>query len=279
METAEEIKIVQSLTGLPEDRIELHNDGFLSRGYVIDNGRLVFKFGKRPDVSYADEIRSLEYLAGQDLGVNMQRVAFLPPDGSWLGLHGVPGISLAETALDDAGREHIGRQLGQFLRKLHSLAPPDAKVVSLENLISAWQNRYAAARKTLEDHFSSGELARIDRLMMREMPNTLRRLGDKRVLSHADLGDGNILIDEHGRLGVIDVSGCAYMDEASDFMDVSDDALCSVMLHAYGADDVLRAKVEMQRRIRPIFVLDVYANRGEEAVRDFVQQIRQRLSF
>ncbi len=266
------------MTGVDEGRIHFSDDGFMSRGYVIDEGRLVFKFKKRPDTTYVYEARNLDYLNRQNLGIHLQRVAFKAADDSYLGIYGVPGISLEQYTLDGASRTAIGRQLGEFLRKLHSLRPETELVYPLDSLIKAWQARYIKAKKTLAEYFDAGELARIDRLMMREMPDTLLELGDKMVFSHADLGDGNIFIDSDGKIGVIDFNDSGYIDEASDFMDISDDALCSVMLDAYGADENLRKKVEMQRRIRPVFVLDVYAERDEASVQKLIRQIRNYLN-
>lgn len=272
-----EIEIIKDLTGVEENRICFRDDGFMSRGYVIDGGRLVFKFKKRPDTTYVHEARNLGYLNRQDLGIHLQSVAFQPEDDGYLGVYGVPGISLEQYTVNDTSRIAIGRQLGGFLRKLHSLEPETELVYPLDGLIGVWQARYAKAKKTLARYFSTEELASIDALMMREMPDTLRELGEKMVFSHADLGDGNIFIDRDGSVGVIDFSGSGYIDEASDFMDISDDRLCSVMLDTYGADGNLRQKVEMQRRIRPIFVLDVYSDRGGEAVQRLIRQIRERL--
>ena len=272
-----EIEIVKNLTGVEESRIRFHDDGFMSRGYVVDGGRLVFKFKKHPDTTYVYEVQNLNYLNQQNLGVHLQRAAFTTEDDSYLGIYGVPGISLEQYPLDDASRIAIGRQLGEFLRKLHSLEPETETVYPLDSLIEAWQARYRKAEKTLVKYFDAEELARIDKLMMQEMPDTLQKLGEKRVFSHADLGDGNIFIDSDGKVGVIDFNESGYIDEASDFMDITDDNLCAVMLDAYGADENLRRKVDMQRRIRPVFVLDVYAERDEGTVWKIIRQIRKRL--
>lgn len=269
-----EVEIIKKLTGVEENRISFRDDGFMSRGYVIDGGRLVFKFKKRPDTTYVHEAKNLDYLNKQSLGVNLQSVAFKAEDNSYLGIYGVPGVSLEQYALTDASRITIGRQLGKFLRKLHSLKPETGIVYPLDELIEVWQDRYAKARKTLEKYLNASELADIDELMTREMPNTLRELGEKRVFSHADLGDANIFIDSDGSVGVIDFNESGYIDEASDFMDITDNELCAVMLDTYGADENLRKKVEMQRRIRPIFVLDVYSERDEETVQKLIRQIR-----
>lgn len=41
-----ELQIIEQLTGASSDQNKLADDGFWSRGYVIDNGRIVFKFKK-----------------------------------------------------------------------------------------------------------------------------------------------------------------------------------------------------------------------------------------
>ncbi len=273
-----EIETIKKLTGVDDDQIRFSDDGFLSRGYVIDGGRLVFKFKKHPDVTYTHEIRNLDYLNQQNMGINLQSVAYKTDDDNYLGIYGVPGISLEQCEINDTLRVSVGRQLGEFLRKLHKLEPKTEIVYPLDDLIKAWQARYAKAKKSLVKYFNSSELTRIDTLMMQEMPNTLWNLGESRVFSHADLGDGNVFVDSDGKVGVIDFNESGYIDEASDFMDITDDRLCSVMLNTYGADENLRKKVEMQRRIRPIFVLDVYADRDENTVQQFVRQIRARLN-
>lgn len=272
-----EIEIIKKLIGVDDDQIRFSDDGFLSRGYVIDGGRLVFKFKKHPDVTYTHEIRNLDYLNQQNLGINLQSVAYKTDDDNYLGIYGVSGVSLEQCEINDTLRSSVGRQLGEFLRKLHKLEPKTEIVYPLEDLIKAWQARYAKAKKTLVKYFNTSELTRIDTLMMQKMPNTLWNLGENRVFSHADLGDGNVFVDNDGKVGVIDFNESGYIDEASDFMDITDDRLCSVMLNTYGADENLRKKVEMQRRIRPIFVLDVYADRDENTVQQFIRQIRARL--
>lgn len=66
------------------------------------------------------------------------------------------------------------------------------------------------------------------------------------VYSHGDLGDGNIFVDDGGKVGIIDFSEMCYFDEAGDFMDVSNEELRAAMLDAYGADDALRKKVRLR---------------------------------
>lgn len=273
-----ELETIKNLTGVEESHICFRDDGFMSRGYIIDGGRLVFKFKKRPDTTYVYEMQNLHYLNQQNLGVHLQRVAFTADDDSYLGLYGVPGLSLEQYTMDDVSYRTIGQQLGEFLRKLHALKPKMTTVYPLSELIRAWQARYAKAKKTLIKYLDAEEMVYIDRLMTREMPDILQKRGENRVFSHADLGDGNVLIDNQGTVGIIDFNESGYIDEAADFMDITDDNLCSVMLDSYGADENLRKKVAIQRRIRPIFVLDVYADRGEDTIQPIVRQIKNHLN-
>lgn len=109
-------------------------------------------------------------------------------------------------------------------------------------------------------------------------PTKLKELGEKIVYSHGDLGDGNIFVDDEGKVGIIDFSEMCYFDEAGDFMDVSNDDLRTAMLDAYGADNVLRGKVRLRVLVRPLIVFGDYAKRGDAAyVKELVDKINELL--
>lgn len=276
---SDELELVEKLTGARKDEIKFSDDGFLSRGYVVDDGKIVFKFRKSPEVSYQNEIEVLDFVNSLDLDINLQKVGWKPEDDAYLGLYGVQGKALEEMDLDDAVQKLIGKQLGRFLKKLHAAEKKDAEACTLEAEIEAWQKRYQRdAKEALAKYFSTEELARIDNLMMVELPAELRRLGEKLMFSHGDLGDGNIFIDDSGEVGVIDFNGSCYLDEAADFMDVQEERICEAMLEEYGADETLRRKVAIRRAIRPIFVIGTYAkaNRKTE-LEGFARQIRTTL--
>ena len=62
MKTIEEqLNVIQSLIGA-NHKIKVKEDGFISRGFVIDNGKLVFKFPRKSDVGYETEIDNLNYI-------------------------------------------------------------------------------------------------------------------------------------------------------------------------------------------------------------------------
>ena len=112
--------------------------------------------------------------------------------------------------------------------------------------------------------------------MTEEMPSQLKMLGENLVLSHGDLGGGNLLVDDQGKVGIIDFSEMLCLDEAADFMDTRDDDICQAMLDAYGAGGNLRRKVFIRRLIRPIFVIGTYAFDERKKETDLLaEQIRK----
>lgn len=274
----DEINIVRRLTGAEKKRIQFSDNGFLSRGYVVDDGRVVFKFKKDSDVSYKNEIKVLEYIRTLDLGVNLQRVGWKSEDDSYLGLHGVPGQSLEGLNMTPAQKQEAGRQLGLFLKKLHAAKPRGGIVYRLEDEIRAWEERFISGRTILETCFETEEMNNINRFIMHEAPKELRMLGERLVFSHGDLGEGNIYIDDSGNVGIIDFNESGFLDEAADFMDIDDDCLCEEMLTYYGADETLRKKVRLRRSLRSMFVIGTYAERGETAIQKYIQKIRAWLS-
>lgn len=132
----------------------------------------------------------------------------------------------------------------------------------------------------LNEYFSDLEIARLDKIFLQIAPEKLNQLGEKLVFSHGDLGDGNILIDKVGKVGIIDFSEMYYLDEAADFMDVSSDDLRKLMLNYYDADDTLRKKVRIRVLLRPLFVLGDYAKRrGTAHVQKLIERVRSLLDM
>ena len=116
-----ELQTIEQLTGVLPTQIKLADDCFWSRGYVIDNGRIVFKFRKSPEVKYEPEIKALEFVNSLNLGINTQKVGWVSPDDSYLGIYGVVGRSL--DTLPNPDYQSIGSQLASVLHKLHQAHP------------------------------------------------------------------------------------------------------------------------------------------------------------
>lgn len=269
-----ELQIIEQLTGVLPDQIKLADDGFWSRGYVIDNGRIVFKFKKSPEVSYAPEVKALEFVNSLDLDINTQKIGWVSPDDSYLGIYGVVGRSL--DTLPNPDYQSIGSQLASVLHKLHQAHPEDAEVFTLDKELAAWQERYQKSHERLVDYFSEEEITQFDKFVYENIPTKLKKLGEKIVYSHGDLSDGNIFVDGKGKVGVIDFSEMCYLDEAGDFMDVSNEELRTAMLDAYGADDALREKVRLRVLVRPFIVFGDYVRRGDtKQIEQLVAKMKQ----
>ena len=274
----EELQIISNLTGVNKDSIKFSDDGFLSRGYVIDNGRIVFKFKKQPDVSYKNEIKMLNFLNSLGLNINLQKVGWVSEDDSYLGIYGVIGKSLESVNLTDDKRKIYGEQIGSFLKKLHSIDYNETEKISVKEEVSAWQNRYEKSKDIISRYFTNEEIKRMDNFIYSFAPEKLASLGEKMVLSHGDLGLGNIFVGDNDKIGIIDFSESIYLDEAADFMDIEDDKLCAEILNSYEADDALREKVLIRRAIRPMFVIGTYRDRPENELQRFINRIRKWLN-
>jgi len=274
----EESQIVSNLTGVEKENIKYSDDGFLSRGYVIDNGRIVFKFKKQPEVSYKNEIKMLNFINSLNLEVNLQKVGWTSENDNYLGVYGVIGNSLESIVLSDDKRESYGKQIGSFLKRLHSADFKEAEKISVKDEIDAWQRRFEKSKDILSRYFNSEEIAKMHHFVYSVVPEKLSSLGEKMVFSHGDLGMGNVFVDNNDEIGIIDFSESIYLDEAADFMDIEDDKLCAEILNSYEADDVLREKVLIRRAIRPMFVIGTYRDRPENELQRFINRIRKWLN-
>ena len=56
-----EIELICKLAKVRQDEIKLNDKGVLSRGYVINNGEIVFKFPKQDTTRYDNEVMVLKF--------------------------------------------------------------------------------------------------------------------------------------------------------------------------------------------------------------------------
>lgn len=274
----EQLEIVYSLIG-NSHKIDIKEDGFMSRGFVVDKGNLIFKFPRNKDVNYKTEIDNLNFINSLDLGVNLQKVVYVSKDNSYLGIKGVLGKSLEEIKLDKNQKCEVGKQLGEFLKKLHNTKINTEVIYTLKSEIEAWQNRVVFVNDFITKTFSEKEQKAIHKLMFEYMPRRLKELGENLVFSHGDLGDGNIFVDNAGKVGIIDFSESGLLDEAADFMDISSNQIREEMLNIYGVNNVLREKVEIRVDIRPLIVLKPYLTRtNKQIIDELVAKIRKTLN-
>ena len=272
--------VIRALVG--DCDIKIEEDGFLSRGYVIDGGRVVFKFPRNTGVHYDSEIANLNFVNSLDLRVHLQRPAYISPDGTYLGVFGVPGRSLEKLTLTAEQKSAVGAQLGTALNRLHAAKNENRGRLTLPDEIAAWTERMKSEEvcSFLAEAFTKDEQDAIRECFFRAMPQKLLALGDVPVFSHGDLGDGNIFVDADNKVGIIDFNESCYLEEAADFMDIGDAEICKEMLKYYGANAVLREKVAIRRKIRPLVVLRPYLLRGNRnEIRRLTAEIRRNLDL
>jgi hypothetical protein len=119
-----EILKVVELTGAAEERIELHDDGYWSRAYVVNSGEFVVKFPKYDTVSYENEAKFLRLLSSASFPVNTQKLKWLAEDNRCIAIFGVKGTPISKLKnLSVKKKQSIGEQIGGFLKELHTLKP------------------------------------------------------------------------------------------------------------------------------------------------------------
>lgn len=240
-----EIVKVMELTGASENQIALHDDGYWSRAYVVNGGEFVVKFPKYDDVSYESEAKFLNLISPLSLPVNTQKVKWLAEDKRSIAILGVKGTPLSKIEnLTAPQKQNIGKQIGAFLKQLHSLNT-DFGGQSLDEELLEYKKLYGECADFYAKHFSKEEQQTLGYLMHTYLPTARKDLNEKHVFCHADIWEPNLLLDDDGKVGIIDCANAGYFDEAADFM-VEDETLRGFILDEYGADEVLRKKVELK---------------------------------
>lgn len=268
-----EFKTVMELTGADRAQIKFCDQGYKSRAYIIGEGEIVFKFRRYQNVNYDQEVKNLAYLRTLHLELGLPQVGWRSESGEYLGLYGVQGNKLCGAKFEPG---LVGASLGKAVAVLHSAKPANFKKTALPAEVAAWQKRYHNARTLMQNYFEQSEIERLDEIMDQDLPHDLATLGEKLVLSHGDLSEGNIILSEQGEVGVIDWGDMAYLDEAADFMDIEDNRICDYMLDYYQADEVLRQKVQLRRQVRPIFVFGDCVRKDERNAKRLMRQVRER---
>ena len=240
-----EIDTVIKLTGASKPQIKLHNDGYNSRAYVIDDGKYVVKFPKFNCVNYKTEAQFLNFINTQNTSINMQKVKHLSSDNRIIAFYGIKGTPLSMLKnLSLEQQNNIGKQLAIFIRQLHSLELT-LPVKKLSHEIDNYKKTYLECADFFSKHLTIKEKSILDILVNEYIPKKRLGLGEKLVLCHGDIWDTNILIDASGKVGLIDCANATIADEATDFC-LYNKTLRNLLLDHYRANDALRQKVEFK---------------------------------
>ena len=257
----EELEIVKLLTGVnDESRVEKNGIGWTSRVYIIDGGKIVFKFPRNAKFreECRHEVAALKLLQDQKFCLSVPVLNWTAEDNSYFGFYGVIGKPLREVINGISGKQKvdIGTQIGEFLRQLHGIKNyGDMKAQTLEEQALEYQNWYKKGRDLLMEFFSETELFRIDVFFSHEVPKCMTGTNGL-VFCHGDLDYNNTLIDSKNQVGIIDFGDAGLYDRSQDFRGIDDEILRDSMLKAYGGGEVI-SKMAAETTSKMIDVLNL----------------------
>jgi predicted Ser/Thr protein kinase len=126
IENENDLDIVKRLSGITgRRRISVSEVGWTSRTYIIDNGKIIFKFprNKKFRRECRKEVAVLRLLKKHTFSVSTPILNWTTDDNAYFGFYGVEGKPLGDVihTLTDEQKIDIGTQLGGFLKQLHRM--------------------------------------------------------------------------------------------------------------------------------------------------------------
>jgi len=283
----DELEIVKRLTGIDdESRIEVNEIGWTSRAYIIDGGKIVFKFPRNAKFreECKNEVTALDLIKEQKFNLQVPILNCAAEDGSYFGFYGVEGVPLRGVicGLTEQQKIDIGTQLGEFLRQLHGIKNyGDIKTQTLEEQTLEYQNWYRKDRGLLTEFFTETELIKIDDFFTHEVPECMSGTGEL-VFCHGDLDYNNTLIDGENRVGIIDFGDAGLYDKSQDFRGMEDEILLAAMLKAYGGEEVIsktaaEATGKMIDVLNLIYCIENNYVDGVDNIQNCLEQVKSKM--
>jgi len=283
----DEIEIVKRLTNIYEDyRIRVNEIGWTCRAYIVDEGRIVFKFPRnaRFREESRHEVDVLNLIKEQKFCLKVPVLNWTTEDNSYFGFYGVIGKPLREIigGLSDEQKIDIGMQLGNFLQQLHGIRVYDQKKKqTLEEQVMDYQNRYRKGKDSLLTYFCESEIMRIDFFFTHEVPSSMVGT-DELVFCHGDLDYNNTLIDSKNQVGVIDFGDAGLYDRSQDFRGMDDEILQESMIKAYGDSEVIsKAAAETTSKmidiLNLIYCIENNFVDGVDNIEDCLKQVKLKI--
>lgn len=276
-----EIEIVKRLTGVEDDsRIFVNEVGWTSRIYIIDNGKIVFKFprNKKFREECRQEVAVLALLKKHKFDVGTPVLNWTTEDNAYFGFYGVEGKPLKDVIhnLNEEQKIDLGTQLGEFLKQLHGITDyGEIKAQTPSEQVEEYLKMYREDRDLLRAFFNESELAAIDDFFAHEVPKCMTGSGEL-VFCHGDLDYNNTLVNDTNQVGVIDFGDARLYDKSQDFRGMDDETLREAMIKAYGGGEIIsRAAAEATSKMIDILNLIYCANNRDLKERDeYIERIR-----
>ncbi len=262
-----EKKIVSSLTSVRPEEIVYNDLGWTSRIYIINQGEIVFKFPRTQKViqEYIKEIQIYYLLNNINMGVGIPQVKWQGPELRYFGYAGISGVTidmcLHELTIDT--KVKIGKNLGLFLKKLHTLDLKDANTYNLKDEITEFQEQFRRGENEIQTAFTKKKFSKIKNFVFQEFPDKVLNLGLSKALCHGDLGFWNIIYSSSGNIGIIDFGDVSYCDFSRDFIGLSDPTILESALSIYGEESKLREKIILRMKSLPILELPFFLDKKD----------------
>lgn len=257
-----ETNIVRKLTGCNDSDVQLNDTGWTSRVYIIDSGKIVFKFPRTEAVKkeYIQEIKIYRLLEQMRTELQVPKLRWDHTDNDYFGYEGIIGKQLTPSinGLSLDTKRQLGKDIGQFLKQLHELDIDEPHVMTIEDEICQAQEKYARCVQVIQKSFTTEEVQKIDEFICQRMPSIMRELGEETRLCHGDLGYWNLILKKDASLGVIDFGDIGYYDHSKDFCGLKDETMLEAALESYGDDETLRQKIDIRQKFLPFFDLQYF---------------------
>jgi aminoglycoside phosphotransferase (APT) family kinase protein len=281
--TENELKIVKQLTGADAGQIEVCETGWTSRVYIIDSGKIVFKFPRNEKFrkECQQEVAGLKLLKCRRFNVRIPVLNWTTDDNKYFGYYGVEGKPLRELICDMSEQQKtgIGTQIGIFIKQLHGIKDHgDIRAQTLDEQAKEYRAWFLKGRSLLSGFFSEPELTAIDDFFENEVPKSMTGSGEL-VFCHGDLDYNNTLIDNKNKVGVIDFGDARLYDRSQDFRGMDDEVLREAMIEAYGDGEVI-SKVTAETTSKMIDVLNMlyYIEQKDlVGINDSLKRIRSKI--
>ena len=282
--TEKEFEIVKRLTCVKDDsRISVNEIGWTSRVYIVDNGKIVFKFprNKKYRQECKQEVAVLELLKKYNFHVATPFLNWTTKDNAYFGFYGVEGKPLKDViqTLSEEQKIDIGTQLGIFLKQLHGITDyGEIKSQTLSEQAEEYLQMYQKDQDLLKAFFDKAELRIIDDFFIHEVPKCMEGSGEL-VFCHGDLDYNNTLVNESNQVGVIDFGDAKLYDRSQDFRGMEDETLRDAMIKAYGGGELI-SKVAAEATSKMIDVLNLLYcinNKDVKGQNEYVERIQVNL--